>query len=237
MNRIKNLLILVATAIFVASGTIPSFATQLFDSSGTSPYRDGYTGANKYAGTVGLEFAVRGQAIEVTSLGYFDGPNSIGGAIGDGLQNAHQIGIWDTSAHLVASVSVDAGSTLVGSFRYVTLTTPLILPAGATYALGGQITTLDLGASGDVFRNDADATTISAAATSAIFYYGGLYTDAPDGNPTLNNGVFHEPHQDGGAWFLGPNMQFNVVPEPSSVVLGAFGLVALIVCGRRRRHH
>jgi hypothetical protein len=89
--------------------------------------------------TAGFDFTVGSTALQVTALGLWDQNRN-------GFTNAHDIGLWDNSGNLLAQVSVSAGTTnqLVGDFRYVSLATPVVLNAGATYVLGATFRNADL---------------------------------------------------------------------------------------------
>ncbi len=89
--------------------------------------------------TFGWSFTVGGTSIQVTRLGFFD-------ESGDGLAQAHDVGLWDNSGTLIASVTVQAGtaSSLVNGYRYEEIT-PVTLAAGQTYTMGAFY----LNASGD----------------------------------------------------------------------------------------
>ncbi len=80
--------------------------------------------------TVGWSFTVGAADVSVVGLGIFD-------AGGDGLANPHQVGIWDASQNLVASVNVPAGTvaTLLAGYRFQTIN-PVTLSAGQQYVIG-----------------------------------------------------------------------------------------------------
>jgi alpha-galactosidase len=111
-------------------------------------------GASWVQYTFGNRFTVGEDDIEVTALGYYD--CNAGGGTGDGLTNAHAVGIWDTSGNLLASKTVPAGTagSLSNGYRYVSLDTPLVLSAGASFWLGGDTTT----DTNDAFYLDRDTT-------------------------------------------------------------------------------
>lgn len=88
--------------------------------------------------TVGWDFAVE-QAIQATALGVFDLDNNSSAVTGtgDGLTEAHEVGLWEDDGTLLASVIVPSGGAgdLVGGFRYVDIVPVDLLP-GMTYVLG-----------------------------------------------------------------------------------------------------
>jgi hypothetical protein len=87
----------------------------------------------------GMEFTTGANPIYVTQLGYVDW-NSSGSGFGDGLTGAGaQVGIWDMSGTLLASVTVPAGTatTQIGSYRYAALSSVLTLAPNTTYQVLG----------------------------------------------------------------------------------------------------
>jgi PEP-CTERM motif len=170
------------------------------------------------ARTEGWQFTTS-QAINVTALGFWD-------AGGDGLINAHDIGIFNTSSTLLVSGTVPLGTMAplaTDDFRYVTLSSSFLLEPG-TYSIGA---TYFAGA----VASDHAAKLVGPVAAPGITYEGSYFavgeglTDPK--TPSANvDGIF------------GPNFQFTgtSVPEPSSLVLG--GIAALMGLGlawRRRR--
>lgn len=81
-------------------------------------------------GTAGWSFNVGSTDITVTTLGLFD-------AGGDGLVEAHEIGIWTNAGVLLASTTIPAGTTgtLNAGYRYVPIP-PLVLTSGQSYVIG-----------------------------------------------------------------------------------------------------
>jgi fibronectin-binding autotransporter adhesin len=107
---------------------------------GSARVLDGYT--------IGYTFTTGAYAISVTALGYVDWSN------GSGLNAAHDVGIWDASGTLIASVTVPAGTagTFVNHFWYANLDSPVTLDANTTYTIGG------VGAGGDQWPNNNGTT-------------------------------------------------------------------------------
>ena len=165
--------------------------------------------------TRGWEFGVS-QSIQVTALGLYDEG-------GNGFSNSHQIGLWNSSSTLLASMVMPTGTTAIlgaDSFRYQNLLSSVVLGAG-TYRIGALF---------DV--NDLDFIAFNAAPNGAagfVTYIG----------PRLSSAGFLDPTSvsiiSGGAF--GPNFLFtttSVVPEPSSLALIGLGLGVLAFARRSR---
>jgi hypothetical protein len=88
-----------------------------------------FFGANSN-GTIGWSFSVVGTDITVTSLGLYDSG-------GNGLADAHAVGLWTSGGTLLASATIPSGSgaTLLGGYRYVAIA-PVPLSAGQSYVIG-----------------------------------------------------------------------------------------------------
>ena len=145
-NCLQVLLILSLLTGFGASraeaGTVPAVQTANGDS---ATWRN-IIGADQSA-TIGWSFSV-GAVSELTALGIYDHD-------GDGIEDAHPVGIWTAAGALLAQATVPVGTagTLVGSYRYVTLASPLTLSAGQTYVVGayfGPVSNICGSACGDV---------------------------------------------------------------------------------------
>lgn len=90
--------------------------------------------------TLGWDFQVT-QELVVTDLGFFDMLETTSGSIGDGLFEAHAVGIWDESGTLLVS-GVVAGGTAApeeSGFRYVAVPETELQP-GVTYIIGAHFT-------------------------------------------------------------------------------------------------
>jgi hypothetical protein len=206
-----------ATSAFLGL-TIGAQAALLFV---TSPANGAQGNRAAYNGTVGTEFTVGADDLIVTSLGYED-------AGLNGLAASHQVGIWSAAGALVASVVVDPSDPLNDAWRFSTLGLAITLTAGETYRIGGV-------ALGDPFTDTHTASGGDGVADFAI-----------SGDATLSNGALTSPNRFFGGPFANPandgtsfalrwapaNMEYTVVPEPASAVLGIFGLLGLM---RRRR--
>jgi len=167
---------------------------------------------NDFSGTVGNQWVVATYPVTVTALGYEDRNR-------DGLNGAHQVGIWDSNGSLVASVTVPAGTNAVleGAWRYMALDTPVALSAQSTYWIGAE-----------VFSQDGDGWSDSGASTTAPF---GVSCHAGILMATYAGGPFSEPANNGGGgtplrWAPG-NAQFTIAIPPTLNIAQAGGKVVL----------
>ncbi len=204
---------LYTSAVLLCVAAMPAHAGFLLNGSGGGPFGSFGSQGN---GTAGFGFSITGPSMQVTALGIWD-------ENGDGLAQAHEVGLWNSTGTLLASVVVPSGTaaTLVGEFRYVDLASPVMLQTNQTYVLGAHYQS-----PADVFRLDNNA-------------------DMP---PLFSPGVtFEQPRSNGGFTFpnptlgtftdVGPNLEFSdpaAVPEPSGLVLAGFGLAGLLAYQRRR---
>ena len=167
--------------------------------------------------TVGWQFNVL-SPLTVTGLEWYD-------AAGTGLNTAHTVGIWSPAGSLLTSTLVPAGAAapLDGMFRFESIA-PVNLPVGNGYIVGGQnfAASTDLLACGSGGPCDGPLVqTVDprVAFVNATFSNPGGFTE-----PTFFS-IAHEG-------FFGPSFS-AVVPEPSSMVLLAIGL---IVAGSAMRY-
>ena len=154
--------------------------------------------------------------ISVTALGVYDSGQ-------DGIADIATVGIWDTNGNLLTSGQVPSGTggTLLGDFRYVSIT-PFDLTAGTEYVVGSYLadtaSSLNTG-QGGTGSFDPSITVIE--------------------DRYVGSGAFAYPSQNSataGAW-LGANFQFSdteAAPEPGAFVLVAGGLGALLMRRLRR---
>lgn len=176
----------------------------------------GMEGIHREEGVWGYDFTVGAMDLLVMSLGVWDrGEN--------GLGVPHPVGLWNTAGDLLAQVTVQAGaeSPLKGQFRYEDLFAPVTLDAHASYVLAASFS-----------PNDDDRT---LSWTRDVELGAGI---ASVGDPlyVLSPGlVFPDTAMDRLSFgFLGPNMQYQVVPEPGTFALMGCGVATLLFRNRRR---
>jgi hypothetical protein len=170
---------------------------------------------NNASWMLGYSFTAN-SAIQVIGLGIYDDNGS------NGLNSAHDVGLWDSQGNLLASATVPAGTagTLITNFMFASIS-PLQLTAGQTYTVGAEVTV----AQGDNWV--ADPTNFDVAPD--ITYLSREY-DTYSG--TLIEPTFAGSNSIG---YFGGNIEFaSAVPEPSSIAPLALVLLALGYAWRRR---
>lgn len=165
----------------------------------------GFNSAESY--TTGWSFTLSG-FIDVTSLGYYDVDQ-------DGLDNAHDVGIFDSDGTLLVSATVPsaAGGTLNAGFRMVSIT-PFALGPGS-YVIGG----FSNASTDGILANPAFITDpLIAIIDSGVYDYGA----------TLVFPALSTTPEDPTA-YASVNFEFTETPEPSTLLLslGAFAAVGL----------
>jgi len=172
--------------------------------------------------SLGWNFSVN-EDVTLVQLGFYD-------RLGDGLADAHAIGLWSSGGSLLRNVTIfdgtgDAsnGELAASNFRYRDVT-PLLLTAGSTYYLGAT------------YASARDAFEFSGpeafASIDQITVIGGVQ----------QNGGFVFPARPiaGGTLVVGPNFRIAgdavaPVPEPAAWVLMILGFGGAGVALRRRR--
>lgn len=166
--------------------------------------------------TFGWSFTLS-QPLSVTDLGYFD-------FNGDGLSNEHALAIWTSAGGApLVSATVPAGTSgaLLNGVRYVPVAPTLLSPG--TYTIGGYSPAL----------TDSVAINCSTITTAPGITY--------DGSRSAQGGGLMFPSGDTQGYVdgdFGPNVQFDVVPEPSvtALLLAACGAMLLVHSrGKARR--
>lgn len=198
-------------------------------------------GPGQFDQVVGWTFTVGANSLNVTALGEWDRQAALGNPTG-GLASSILVGLWDNSTGgLLASTFVPvgtAGTNLVDDFRFVHLAAPVLLGSGRSYTIGdrrfpfgGTQSQFDLQGVGNTPTGSADVTFGLNVNTPSSFDI--LATPLAAQRPTQNIG--------GGAYrFLGPNIEYTVVPntpvpEPSSVALVVLSLAVLAGLRSTRR--
>lgn len=161
--------------------------------------------------SMGYEFTVHAP-LEVTELGVYD-HNA------DGLQGAHDAGLWTDTGTLLATTTIAAGTAdpLVGHFRWHALDAPVVLTTGQDYVVGAILVEslpndpYSRAPSGLVTAPRISYITARWAAATSLTYPGTT-------NPNI------------GYW--GGNIMYNPIPEPAG--LGFIGMALLTL--RKRRH-
>jgi hypothetical protein len=157
--------------------------------------------------TVGWAFSLSSPVL-LTDLGIFDSN------LGAGLGSSHEVTVWTSTGVVEAQANVPAGTTapLTDGFRYVSLTTPILLAAG-DYTIAA------------LYSDASDAALYHASVISTAS--GVTYVDS---RSTFGN-VFPATDAFGNIkGYFGPNFQFtnppaNGVPEAGSAL--ALMLLAL----------
>jgi len=163
--------------------------------------------------TLGWAFSLSAP-IFLTQLGFWDNGN-------DGLIQAHKVTIWDSTGTVIeaqATVPNGMAATLTNGFRYVTLGSSVMLPAG-NYVIGAFY---------NAFGDEA-ASQASAIGTSSPVTYLGSRAIAGDAFPPSD--AFNLSNS-----YFGPNFQFTStrsVPDAGST-LGLFFLALVGLFGARR---
>lgn len=176
---------------------------------------DNKTVTSKSNATLGYAFRVGPDPVNILKMGIWDqGAN--------GLVESHEMGIWNTSGDLLASVTVPQGTAgaLNGNFRYVDVLGGLMLDADTVYVIAAKYYNVD----------NSDAFFMGSATRSA-----GIAWDDSRDRFSIESDLFLFPDSTSeGSAYIGPNFEFDVVPvvvpEPDTLFLlvGGAGLLVLL---------
>jgi hypothetical protein len=178
---------------------------------------------------IGWRFSVT-ESVNVTALGWFD----LGG---NGLNRAHEIGIWNTadqSLVVTGTVPLGTAATLTNGFRYITLGTSGTLLTGQNYVIAG----LDIGSLGDAHVWDAN---IGFGNPDVNGFSADPRITLQVGNAVGQAGVggFQYPSAvigDARKLLMGPNFVISAIPEPSTyAALAGVAALGLAIWRRRSR--
>ena len=176
--------------------------------------------------------------IIVNQLGIWDGPNSGGtinsSTVGDGLEAASTITIWD-SAGVIALAQATIPAGIVGGadeFAYIAIS-PVTLGAGQ------YIISASYDAGGNAFYNGGSTVAGSNGGTAAVTSMTGITINGNRYNDATTSGFQIDAGAPDGSGFIeayvGPSAQFSAVPEPSSFLF--LGLVATSAFAWKRRQN
>jgi uncharacterized protein DUF4082 len=149
------------TSTTVASTSTTSTAVPTTVAGGTAPFVTSFTPTNlrrDFSGWVGSRFTVGTADLQVSSLGRW---------VVAGNTGTHVVKVVDAATGTdLASVTVNIAGATAGSFRYVSLSSPVSLRANTTYYLVTQET-----AGGDAWYDyDTRLVTTTAAADTGVVY-------------------------------------------------------------------
>ncbi len=206
----KNKIIatLTAAGVLAASGAF-AITPETTALTLSDPNGDGSNGTDW---TLGWSFSVNSQ-IDVTALGVYDSGQ-------DGLTEDHAVGLWDASGNLLASTIVPAGGGTLDNYFVFEPINGVVLDPG-NYVVGARM--------GDEYYNPYSGTAPGVTTPPEITFLINLY---------VQSGGLDFPTQSSNStqfgWF-GGDFQFEPVPEPSQVAIGALMLIGAAGYAIRRR--
>ena len=176
---------------------------------------------------IGWQFSLS-DPVNVTSLGWYDQG-------GNGLNRAHEVGIWQTDTKiLVAQAVVPQGleAPLDGQFRWAGLSLPVQLQPGISYSIAG----LDIGSGGDAHVWDTQIGCCTAHVSGfSVHALVQLTAGTALGGETHGFGFPTGLIGDGRAALMGPNFTVSAVPEPQTYIMMLAGLLFIGGLARSRR--
>jgi hypothetical protein len=163
--------------------------------------------------SLGWQFNVV-RPIWVTRLGFYDD-------LKNGLQETHEVGIWDSNQVLLAYAVVSPSDPLVSWWRWATLATPVLLGPGSDYRIAAVT-------GSENYTWDPVGFVVASDITFVTDRYFGPTTSLT--YPLFSGAVV-------GAF--GPNFEYeyqvgSVVPEPSTLGLVMLGALVLGYLRARR---
>lgn len=224
---VRKLALATALAAIAAGATVSSASADVLGVSlGATPGPSTLYTSNPY--NLGYSFTPNEAGVSVTALGVFDNgsiADSFATQPGTGTLIPELVGLWDQSGNLIASATVTAGATQIGSWAFTGIS-PVTLTEGDTYVVGAQ------GGEDDFVGN------IPVSIDPKITYIHDQWITPANlaslVEPTMTEGLTSA--SDAG-WF-GGNIEIadvRSVPEPMSLTLLGAALVGLGVMLRRRK--
>lgn len=195
-----------------------AFASFVFTARADYIFLGDFGNSGLFFDTVGYSFTVQESPLLVSRVGVLEVGNT------PGLNNQNLVGIWTDAGSLLSMQLIPAGTSPVfeNNFRWVDLSSPLLLEANTTYRVGAQ----------------ANEERYSGFLPG---YGGSLYNSSVSSHVSINgavrnnqNGVFSFPNTDpmSNSVVIGPNLDFSVVPENKPLGLVLCSLLALVLWQR-----